>query len=271
MQKWRVIKNKAYDGAMNMAIDEAIMIAYKEGKCIPTLRFYTWEPYCLTIGYFQSLEKEVDINKCKDLNIDCVRRMTGGRAVLHQNELTYSIILGEDNTLMDKSINASYKFISEGISRGLSIEGIEIDELSKGERISREKLSAACFNAHASYEITINNKKVVGSAQHRKEGVILQHGSIVIDFDVDNLFEIIKTKTPGLKERAKKFTLSKASGIENEIGKEVNIKNLEASLINGFKDIFNVEFEESYLSDYEEQLAKELYKKYTSIEYLNKR
>lgn len=271
MQKWRVIKNKAYDGAMNMAIDEAITISYKEGKCKPTLRFYTWNPHCLTIGYFQKLEKEVDIEKCKELNLDYVRRATGGRAVLHQNELTYSVVVGEDNELMDKSINNSYKFISEGIANGLKLEGIEIDNLSKGERISREKISAACFNAHASYEITINNKKVVGSAQHRNDGVILQHGSIVLDFNVDDLYEIIKTKSPEIKERAKRFTLSKASGIENEIGKKLDIKNLEDSIIIGMAEIFNAEFEEEGLTEYELSLAHSLYNKYSSYEYKNKR
>lgn len=271
MQKWRVIKNKAYDGAMNMAIDEAITISYKEGKCKPTLRFYTWNPNCLTMGYFQKLKKDVDEDKCKELDIDYVRRATGGRAVLHQNELTYSVVVGEDNKLMDKSINNSYKFISEGIVNGLKLEGIEVDNLSKGERINREKLSSACFNSHASYEITINNKKVVGSAQHRNDGVILQHGSIVLDFNVDDLYEIIKTKSPEVKERAKKFTLSKASGIENEIGRKIDIKNLEKSIIIGMSETFNVEFEEEDLTDYELSLTKSLYNKYSSYEYTNKR
>lgn len=271
MQKWRVIKNNKYSGAMNMAIDEAIMISCKEGKSKPTLRFYTWEPACLTIGYFQKLEKEIDLDKCKELGIDYVRRATGGRAVLHEDELTYSIIVGEDNELIDSSINESYKFISQGIVKGLEIEGIEVDELSKGERISREKLSAACFNTHASYEITINNKKVVGSAQHRKDGVILQHGSIVIDFDVDKLFEVIKTKTPDLKDRAKRFTSNKASGIKNETNKEIDIKKLEESIIKGFEYRFDTEFEEDELSEYEMELAKELYEKYISKEYLSKR
>ncbi|MGL5712712.1 MAG: lipoate--protein ligase family protein [Paraclostridium sp.] len=271
MQKWRVIKNNTYNGAMNMAIDEAIMTSYKEGKSKPTLRFYTWEPACLTIGYFQKLEKEIGLEKCEELGIDYVRRATGGRAVLHEDELTYSVIVGEDNDLIDSSINESYKFISQGIAKGLEIEGIEVDELSKGERISREKLSAACFNTHASYEITINNKKVVGSAQHRKDGVILQHGSIVIDFDVDKLFEIIKTKTPELKERAKRFTASKASGIKNETGKNIDIKSLEESIIKGFEDVFNIQLEEEELSTYELELANEFCKKYMSKEHYNKR
>lgn len=271
MQNWRVINNKVYDGAMNMAIDEAIMTAYKEGKSKPTLRFYTWKPHCLTIGYFQNLEKEVDLNKCRELGIDYVRRATGGRAVLHQNELTYSIVVGEDNELMDKSINTSYRFISEGIAKGLELANINVDELSKGERITREKLSAACFNAHASYEITINNKKVVGSAQHRKDGVILQHGSIVLNFNIDDLYEVIKTKNEEIKKRAKKFTLSKASGIENEIGNKIDINKLEKSIINGMKEVFKVDFKDEELSKYELDLANELYKKYSSYEYNNKR
>ncbi|MGO0862300.1 lipoate--protein ligase family protein, partial [Clostridioides difficile] len=174
MNQWRVIHNKSYDGAMNMAIDEAIFTAYKKGCVKPTLRFYTWKPACLSVGYFQKLEDEVDLDKCKCMNIDYVRRITGGRAVLHDNELTYSIIIGEDNPLIDKSINLSYRYISEGLVRGLNLSGIKTDNLNSGERIGRENLSAACFNAHASYEVTINNKKVIGSAQSRKDGVLLQ-------------------------------------------------------------------------------------------------
>lgn len=271
MNQWRVIHNKLYDGAMNMAIDEAITIAYKEGKVKPTLRFYTWNPACLSVGYFQKLEDEIDLNECKNMKVDYVRRITGGRAVLHDKELTYSIIIGEDNPMIDKSINLSYKYISEGIVKGLLLSGIETDNLNCGERIGRENLSAACFNAHASYEITINNKKVVGSAQSRKDGVLLQHGSIILDFDVDKLFNLIKTKTPELKERAMKFTAKKASGIENEIRNKVDVNILQDNLIKGFSSHFNVEFVEEDLTDYERHLAKELYEKYKDEEYNKKR
>ncbi|HSQ33573.1 MAG TPA: lipoate--protein ligase family protein, partial [Peptostreptococcaceae bacterium] len=124
---------------------------------------------------------------------------------------TYSIIVGENNPLMDSSITKSYKFISQGLVKGLNLSGIYTDELNKGEKIGRENLSAACFNAHASYEISINKKKVVGSAQSRKDGVILQHGSIILDFDVNKLFEIIKTESLERKERLINFTFRKAS------------------------------------------------------------
>ena len=271
MNQWRVIHNKSYEGAMNMAIDEAIFTAYKKGHNKPTLRFYTWEPACLSIGYFQKLEDEIDLDKCRCMNIDYTRRITCGRAVLHDNELTYSIIIGEDNPLIDKSINLSYRYISEGLVKGLNLSGIETDNLNRGERISRENLSAACFNAHASYEVTINNKKVIGSAQSRKDGVLLQHGSIILDFDVEKLFKLIKTKTPELKERAMKFTAKKASGIENEIGRKIDIDILQKNIVKGLAEQFNVEFVEGDLTDYEKQLVKELYEKYKNEEYNKKR
>ena len=271
MDKCRVIKSKSYDGAMNMAIDEAIMIAHKEGRVKPTLRFYTWDPACITIGYFQKLEDEIDLEKCMELNVDCVRRITGGRAVLHENELTYSVIVSEDNDLMDSSISKSYKFISEALVKGLNLSGIYTDELNKGEKIGRENLSAACFNAHASYEISINKKKVVGSAQSRKDGVILQHGSIILDFDVNKLFEIIKTESVEKKERLINFTARKASGIENETNIKLEVDELEKNLIQGIKEHFNVEFIEEGLTEYECNIAKNLYEKFRSDEYNKKR
>ncbi|MEG1311130.1 MAG: lipoate--protein ligase family protein [Romboutsia sp.] len=271
MDKWRVIRNKTYNGAMNMAIDEAIMIAYKEKKVKPTLRFYTWEPVCLTIGYFQKMEEEINLDACKNMNVDCVRRITGGRAVLHENELTYSIIVGEDNPLMDKSINVSYKFISEGLVKGLNLCNIFTDDLNKGERIGRDNLSAACFNAHSSYEITMNKKKVVGSAQNRKNGVILQHGSIVLDFDVDKLFELIKTEDEDKKERLIRFTSRKASGIENESKLKIDITKLEVNLIKAIQSHFRAQFVEEELSEYEINIAKKLYLKYSSDEHNKKR
>lgn len=270
MDKWRLIKNKSYDGAMNMAIDEAITIAYNEGKTKPTLRFYTWNPSCITIGYFQ---KNDDINseKCKEDGIDVIRRITGGRAVLHEDELTYSIIVGEDNHLMDKSINLSYRFISEGIARGLNLYGIEVDDLNKGERIERDSLSAACFNAHALYEICINKKKVVGSAQNRKNGVVLQHGSIILKFDSNRLFDFINIEDENKKQRLINFTSRKASGIENEINSKIDINKLEECIIKGISKQFNVMFIEEEISDYELNLANKLYKKYMSDEYNKKR
>ncbi|SHH25062.1 lipoate--protein ligase family protein [Tepidibacter thalassicus] len=271
MEKWRIIKNTTYNAYMNMAIDEAIMIAHREGKVEPTLRFYTWKPACISIGYFQKLEKEIDLDKCKELNIDYVRRTTGGRAVLHDDELTYSIVVRENHPLMDGGIIKSYKFISEGLCKGLSLCGVKTDELSRGERIGRENLSSACFNAHSAYEVTINNKKVIGSAQTRKDGIILQHGSIILNFDVNKLFSVIKIRDEKQKERLIRFTANKASGIENETKIKIDINILQENIVKALKEHFKVEFYECNLTEYEISIANELYKKYSSDEWNKKR
>ncbi len=271
MEKWRVIRNTSYNGHMNMAIDEAIMTAYREGKVEPTLRFYTWNPATMTIGYFQKLEEEIDIQKCKDLNIDYVRRTTGGRAVLHDDELTYSIIVGENHPLMQGGITTSYKFISEGLAKGLNLSGVYTDPLARGERIGRDNLSSACFNAHSAYEITINHKKVVGSAQTRKDGILLQHGSIILNFDVEKLFSVIRIENPKLKDKLIKFTANKASGIENETKSRVDIAVLEENIIKALQEHFNISFYEEDLTEYEKNLSKELYRKYTSDDWNKKR
>lgn len=109
------------------------------------------------------MEDEIDLDKCRCMNIDYIRRIIGGRVVLYDNELIYSIIIGEDNFLIDKSINLFYRYISEGLVKGLNLSGIEIDNLNRGERISRENLLVVCFNVYVLYEVIINNKKVIGS------------------------------------------------------------------------------------------------------------
>lgn len=271
MEKWRIIRCCENNGRMNMAIDEAIMTAYKEHKVPPTLRFYTWSPATITIGYFQKMQDEIDLKLCGEKNIDYVRRLTGGRAVLHDNELTYSLIVDENHSLMNGGITASYKFISEGLAIGLAYSGITTDPLSRGERIGRDNLSSACFNAHSFYEVSINNKKVIGSAQTRKDGVLLQHGSIIINFDVEKLFSVIKISDEKLKERLIKFTSNKASGIENETSVKVNLKNLEECIIKGISNHFGVGFYQDNLTSYEAQLTEKLYQKYCSEEWNNKR
>lgn len=271
MEKWRVIRNITNNGCMNMAVDEAIMTAYREKKTDPTLRFYTWNPPTMTIGYFQKMEDEIDIDKCNELNIDYVRRITGGRAVLHDEELTYSIIVDENHPLMHGGITTSYKFISEGLVKGLELTGVNTDPLSRGERIGRDNLSSACFNAHSFYEITMNNKKVVGSAQTRKDGVLLQHGSIILNFNVEKLFSVIKIDNPKLKDKLIKFTSNKATGIENEIDSKIDINELQENIIKGMQDHFGVEFCEGDLTEYELGLADKFYEKYCSYEWNKKR
>ena len=166
---WRLLNTSYNTAPMNMAIDEALLASKT-----PVLRFYRWKPSALSLGYFQSI-KDIDIKACKKHNVDIVRRITGGKTVLHDNELTYSIIIDENK--MPKSIIDSYKIISKGILIALKNIGLKPE---MKEAINKKTTSAICFNEPSYYEIIVNNKKIVGSAQTRKQGKLLQHGSILI-------------------------------------------------------------------------------------------
>jgi len=171
--KFRLIDTGLNTPGINMAIDEALLSSE-----LPVLRFYSWKPAGLSLGYFQAT-KDIDTDYCKKNNIEVVRRLTGGNAVLHEKELTYSFII--DANLMPFDIVESYKKISKGIMAGLNNLGLA-PELS--EHGTEEAGSAVCFEEPSWYEMTINNKKIVGSAQKRIDGKVLQHGAVLIDLDI---------------------------------------------------------------------------------------
>ncbi|MDF2929271.1 MAG: biotin/lipoate protein ligase [Anaerospora sp.] len=180
--KWRVIFDKARHGAANMAIDEAIVEAHSAGLVPPTLRFYTWQPAALSIGYFQKIREEVQLEACRSQGIDLVRRITGGRAVLHDQELTYSAVVREDIPVLPPTLLGSYRYLSQGLLAGLNKQGVAAEMTLPGAAFgqsSRLPKNGACFDAPSFYEITVDRKKLIGSAQVRKNGTLLQHGSIL--------------------------------------------------------------------------------------------
>lgn len=182
---WRLIDSYLADGATNMAVDEAILHAHAEGAVPPTVRFYGWKEPTLSIGYFQKILREINLAECSVRGIDIVRRLTGGRAVLHDQELTYSIIVNENHPLIPKTVTASYRFLSEGLLQALHAMGISarmnMPRAAYGQ-VRHAHSSAACFDAVSHYEITVAGRKIIGSAQLRKDGILLQHGSILLDF-----------------------------------------------------------------------------------------
>jgi lipoate-protein ligase A len=158
---------------MNMAIDEAIaeMLSFNEAS--PTIRFYGWDPSAVSIGCFQNLEDEVDVERCKELGIDIVRRRTGGGAVYHdkEGELTYSVICPE--AMVDKEINAAYRQICGWIVNGLKMVGI----IAEFRPIN---------------DITVDGKKISGSAQTRRSGMFTQHGTVLFSVDPEVMFSVLK-------------------------------------------------------------------------------
>ena len=256
MENWRLVINEPFTGAMNMAVDEAIMTAVNRGMAPPTIRFYQWNPPAISLGYFQSLEKEVDLKVCRDAGIDVVRRLTGGRAVLHHHELTYSLIAPEDNEKVSGSVLKSYLKISGGLVSGLSELGV-IAKLSEGKQRS-EVDSAACFDAPSWYEMVVDGKKLIGSAQTRRSGCLLQHGSVLVKLDKDLLFSILNFPDDKLRDRAKAYFRTKATCLEEVLGRSPGFEELCQSFKRGFEAKLVINLREQGLSSEELALAQEL-------------
>ena len=176
MTDWRLIISPAADGAWNMAVDEAVLEAVSSGSAPPTLRFFTWDPACLSLGYNQKAAESCDMGYLKARGFTMVRRRTGGRAVLHEDELTYSI--SADSSLFGGgSVLDVYMMISGALSDGLRAFGVAADLVPAYSDKGKEK-SAACFDVPSSFEVAWKGRKIVGSAQFRSGRFFLQHGSI---------------------------------------------------------------------------------------------
>ncbi|MBU4310640.1 lipoate--protein ligase family protein [bacterium] len=257
--RWRLIQDDYHDAYTNMAIDEVLLQSN-----IPVLRFYRWRPPAISVGYFQRLEEEIDLEECKRQGIDYVRRITGGKAVLHDKELTYSFVISQD--LMPKSIIESYKVISRAILIALESLGLKpamnpaplnkdrvnTKRCGVKEKVDRIRKSPLCFNDPSYYEIVVNGKKIVGSAQVRKKGKILQHGSILIDFDIEKMCSLFKTGNR-ISQVQKRVT-----SLNNELRKEIEFKDLAFALRKGFEENFAVRLIPDELTRKESILAQEI-------------
>ncbi|MFW5686836.1 MAG: lipoate--protein ligase family protein [Halanaerobium sp.] len=256
--KWRLIiddKNNAY---YNMAVDEAIMKIHSQKESPPTLRFYGWEPAALSLGYFQQAKKEIDFVRCHQEGIDSVRRLTGGRAILHVRELTYSIIIREDYNLLADSIEKSYQQISSGLAAGLQKLGVpaELKAVERDKKAPRGK-SAACFDAPSWYEVIINNKKLIGSAQRRKMNTILQHGSLPLDNSGQDIFDLLNYKSDRLRKKGRRIFKAKSTNLK-EAGFEFKKEELIEALSSGLAEKLTIDFESSTLTADEKKLAEKL-------------
>ncbi|MCF7794973.1 lipoate--protein ligase family protein [Patescibacteria group bacterium] len=231
-----------------MAIDEAMLIARINNLVPNTLRFFTWKPSAITIGFFQDLEQEINLNKAKDLKVDVIRRYSGGGAVFHEDELTYSLVVSEKD--LSLNILDSYKYLCQGVIKGLENLGIEAEFKPIND-------------------ILVNNKKISGNAQTRKEGIILQHGTILLSVNVEKMFSLLKVSNEKLKGKMIASVKEGVTSIKNELSSsDLDMKYLEKVFRQGFSKTLNVDFEEDVLSEKEKDIAQELERdKYLSVDW----
>ncbi|MFQ5812461.1 MAG: biotin/lipoate A/B protein ligase family protein [Anaerolineae bacterium] len=259
---WRLLETGLADGATNMAIDEAILWAVAEGESWPTLRFYGWQPPCLSIGYSQSVEGEVDVDRCREAGIGFVRRPTGGRSILHADELTYSVVAPQAEPRVAGGVIESYRRLSAGLVAGLRALGVDACQALSHTPPAQ---SAACFDAPSSYEITMGGKKLVGSAQVRKKRIVLQHGSLPLEGDIARIFDFLKVPSEERREELKQELRARATSLELALGYGVPFDEVVRHLAAGFAQALNLRLIPGQLSQHELALAEELRReKYTA-------
>ncbi|MBU8581707.1 lipoate--protein ligase family protein [Bacillus paralicheniformis] len=259
---WRFIDSGRQDPAFNMALDEALLYWHSENKIPPTIRFYGWNPPTLSVGYFQNIEKEINLDAVKKHGLGFVRRPTGGRGVLHDQELTYSVIVSEEHPEMPKTVTEAYRIISEGILEGFRELGLDayfaIPRTEKEKQSLKNPRSSVCFDAPSWYELVVEGRKVAGSAQTRQKGVILQHGSILLDLDEDKLFDLFIYKNDRLRERMQRNFKQKAVAI-NELAKEkITIEEASKAFKKGFEKGLNIHLEPYELTEEETEFVADL-------------
>lgn len=236
--------NAAYG---NMAIDEAILSCCKE----PALRVYQWSSPSISVGYNQAVRKEINIEKCKENSIDIVRRVTGGKAVLHDKEITYSLILPEGAIALPQDVAESYKIIANALVFALQKIGVKAQIKQQPEKVA----TPICFNSQNWYELTVNEKKISGSAQRRLQGKILQHGPILMDFDFEkNAVLFISNDSKELAENLRK----KITSIKHELGIDISYKEMVDAVKYGFQKNFKMNFFDDALTKEEIELSKKL-------------
>ncbi len=267
MKQWAFIDSGERSPAYNMALDEALLKWHSEGAIPPVIRFYGWNPPTLSIGYFQRIERDINMDAVEKNGLGFVRRPTGGRAVLHDQEVTYSVIVSEDYPDMPSTVTEAYRVISEGLLIGFRKLGLNayfaVPETDAEKEELRAPRSGVCFDSPSYYELVVEGRKVAGSAQTRQKGVILQHGSILLEIDEDQLFDCFKFKNERIRERMQRGFRKKAVAINALRETPVSISEAVKAFYDGFQQGLDIELVPYQLTDEQEsfvaQLAEEKY------------
>jgi len=257
---WRLMIDGPADGATNMAVDEAILRAVAREASAPTVRLYAWEAPCLSLGRGQRIA-DVDRQAVEAAGYDLVRRPTGGRAILHIDELTYSVIVPKDDARVAGSVVESYRRLSGGLMRALELLGVP--DLAADQRVEgRGHKGPVCFEVPSDYEITSGGRKLVGSAQMRAEGVVLQHGSVPLHGDIARICPLLASHPDPVRVRARATTVTEV------LGRIVTWAQAADAMITAFKEQLNVQLVVGALGAEERQRATELRReKYGSAEW----
>jgi len=261
LQSWRLIRNGPLSGALNMAVDEVLLNEVAQARSAPVLRLYRWQPAAVSLGYAQRGERQVNFEACRRHGIDVVRRLTGGRAVLHHREITYAVIARENVPPFSSSILDNYRLIADALLSAYT--GLEVQCTLEPRRRRTEyvrEASNVCFAAPSSYEIVRNGRKLTGSAQKRQGGAFLQHGSLPLEMDLDLLWEILSPAEvdPESKKKGRRVLEESVDWINRLRSEPASELQVEEALIHSFADCLPIGLKEDCLREHEWARARNL-------------
>ena len=253
-----------------MAVDEAILEAIGKGKALPTLRLYAWDPPCLSLGFAQPV-MDVDPEGLARNGWQIVRRPTGGRAILHADELTYSVIAPLDEPRVKGKVLESYRRLSQALVAALRRLGLPAQaDKEYSLPLETQAGGAVCFEVPSNYEITVAGKKLIGSAQARRMEGVLQHGSLPLCGDLTRITRALAYPDGAAREQAARRLLDHAATAES-LGKMITWQAAAAAFTAAFEETLQIQFQAAELSHEEMDRAAELVKtKYGHPDWTNR-
>ena len=253
---WRLLSTPPASGAWNMAVDEAILESIGRNASLPTLRLYAWTPACLSLGVAQPFA-DVDMARLRARGWDVVRRITGGRAILHTDELTYSVIGPADNPVLVGSVLESYNRLAKALLHAVQELGMSV-EMKEGKADESGKSNPVCFEVPSTYEITVDGKKLIGSAQARRKEGVLQHGSLPLVGDLTRITQALAFADESAREEAATRLLARAATVESALRHAAAWDDAARAMVRAFEAELGIQFERGELSPKENSRADEL-------------
>src|SRR6266568_2746495 len=264
---YRFIDTGIQSATLNMAIDEAILLHYLRGEAPPTLRVFRWSTPSISLGRFQNVEREIELETCQQQGIKLVRRPTGGRAVYHRDEFTYSIVIGKKYGV-PSGVVAAYAYLAQGLLAALQNLGVHA-ELSD-ERVSKHP-SAACFASSTQADLTSGGFKLIGSAQVWKDDALLQQGSLPLDDRSGEFFSMLRFPDESAREEALALYREKTTPLHT-FDPAASWEQVAGAFRRGFSTALRAEFVPGAMSQSEWELAQQLVEeKYSKLEWRKER
>ncbi len=259
MNSWRFLNSGRSDGATNMAVDEAILEGVDRGSSPPTLRVYAWEPPTVSIGHSQTASVELDWEACAGRGFGVVRRPTGGRAVLHAGELTYSVVGRSGEPPLGGTIAESYQAIANGLLLGLEELGVcaELAVVSTAAR-GRGEVAPPCFASAGRFEIVVTGRKLIGSAQRRSGAAVLQHGSLLTDETHVQLADVLRVRREADRAVIRRTLVSKTTNLAAILSGAPEFEKLAYAMRMGFERAWGITFGDGGLSERESEAVHRL-------------